>query len=351
MLTTEQKSVISYIVKDIKNGKKIVKVGGLAGVGKSFIAKFISEIFKDFAVCAYTGKASSVLKKKGMKSSTIHRRIYVPEFDYNHVLIGFNLADKSELGYSGFVVDEASMVSKDIHYDLASYNLPIIYIGDHGQLEPIDTDFNLMSVPDYCLEKIHRNAGEIPRFAEHLRKGRPSVTFRPKNEHVAFKKQADITDDDLINANQIICAYNATRVHLNKRVRAILGYNELRIGDRVMCLRNNKNLNLFNGMQGVVKNVYRDGRKYLMDFEFDNELFNGIEYDIRFFNQEKPDFGPFNVDGPVPFDYAYCATCHKMQGSEDDDILVYEQFCKNWDNKRWNYTASSRAKNNLQWAY
>lgn len=350
MLTSEQRNVISNVVSDVKSNKNIVKIGGYGGTGKSTIAKFISDIFKNFAVCAYTGKASSVLNKKGMESTTIHSRIYIPEI-INGVLIGFDLADKSELNCSGFLIDESSMVPREIHYDLLSYNLPIIYIGDHGQLEPVGTDFNLMAVPDYCLEKIHRNAGEIPRFAEHLRKGRPSVTFRPKDDRIIFKKQSDITDDDLINTDQIICAYNATRVHLNKRVRSILGYNELRVGDRVMCLRNNKRLCLFNGMQGVVKNVYRDGRKYLMDFEFDNTLYEQIEYDIRFFNQEKPDFGEFRPDGPTPFDYAYCCTCHKSQGDEFENVLVFEQKCKKWEHKRWAYTAASRTKNQLQWAY
>lgn len=51
-----------------------------------------------------------------------------------------------------------------------------------------------------------------------------------------------------------------------------------------------------------------------------------------------------------PFDYAYVVTCHKMQGDEQPNILVYEQVCDKWDHKRWAYTAASRAKDKVYWA-
>ncbi|MFN9959486.1 MAG: hypothetical protein ACK55I_40875, partial [bacterium] len=67
------------------------------------------------------------------------------------------------------------MVGKTIYEDLRSFGKPLIFVGDHGQLEPIGDDFNLMREPDYRLETIHRNAGEIAHFAEYVRQGyRPS---------------------------------------------------------------------------------------------------------------------------------------------------------------------------------
>ena len=352
-LTKQQTSVLYSLVQGVKNGEEEQTLGGYAGTGKTTLIKYLCNFFPKYAVAAYTGKAANVLRKKDIQASTIHSRIYIPEIEYG-VLIGFELAPKEDLGCEGFIIDEASMVSHDIYGDLKSYGLPIIYVGDHGQLEPVGSDFNLMADPMYRLEEIHRNANDIAKFAEFLRKGRNSFHFRGTEEdRVSFISQKRISDDDLMSVDQIICAYNATRVDLNKRVRAALGHTEtVQVGDRVMCLKNNKQLNLFNGMQGVVKRLYegQNGRS-VMDFEFDNTVFCGIWYDKRWFNVEKPEFDYNGNEYPNPFDFCNAITCHKAQGDEWETGLVIEQKCKNWDHKRWAYTGASRFKSLLKWAY
>jgi exodeoxyribonuclease-5 len=112
-----------------------------------------------------------------------------------------------------------------------------------------------------------------------------------------------------------------------------------------MCLRNSRQYGLFNGMQGTVRRV---GKKWF-DFEFDGSVFTDLRYDRRQFGNEKaPTYG--NYDPHIhPFDYAYCITCHKAQGDEWGRVLVYEQHCPYWDQRRWNYTAASRAKDRLYW--
>ena len=50
---------------------------------------------------------------------------------------------------------------------------------------------------------------------------------------------------------------------------------------------------------------------------------------------------------PMLFDYAYCITCHKSQGSEFDKVLVFNEYMKSTDHKRWLYTAATRAKKKL----
>lgn len=316
------------------------------------VVKYLTKFFPDFAVCAFTGKAANVLRKKNVgTASTIHSLIYIPVIE-NGVLVGFELTNREDLGCNGFIVDEASMVSKDIFLDLKSYDLPMIFVGDHGQLEPIGTDFNLMAKPDYRLEEIHRNAGDIAIFAEHLRMGKRATSYKTQ-EKVQFLDKNYITDEDLLSVDQVICAYNKTRVAFNQRIRAALGYtsNVPEIGERVMCLKNNKQFQLFNGMQGVVKAIYKDGRKNMMDFEFDGNVLEGIWYDTRFFNCEKPELDKIiGRDNPNPFDFAYTITTHKAQGDEFDKVLVFEQYNSKWDHKRWAYTAASRAKEQLFWA-
>ena len=349
-LTQEQRNVLYHIVSDIQQeGVLETTLGGYAGTGKTTLIRYLAQIFPDFGVCAFTGKAANVLRKKKVSATTIHSRIYVPIIEYG-TLVGFERAEREQLGCDGFIVDEASMVSKSIYEDLSFYDLPSIYVGDHGQLEPIGTNFNLMAKPIYRLERIHRNAGEIAKFSQHLRKGKNAIGFRGKEGKVRFLGKYNVTDDHLAETDQIICAYNATRVSLNKRVRSILGYSgDPKPGERVICLRNNKLLQLFNGMQGVVKKVYEDRGKTLMDFEFDNTIYSGIWYDPSCFNVERPQLEFEGLDGPNPFDFAYAITCHKAQGDEFDRGLVYEQRCKNWNHWRWAYTAASRFKVHLDW--
>jgi exodeoxyribonuclease-5 len=45
------------------------------------------------------------------------------------------------------------------------------------------------------------------------------------------------------------------------------------------------------------------------------------------------------------FDFGYVITCHKSQGSEFDNILVYNQpIGRGIERQRWLYTAITRAK-------
>lgn len=320
-------------------------LGGYAGTGKTTLLKYLTQFFPSFGVCAYTGKAANVLRKKGMRASTIHSLIYKPFFDNGVVYFDLNPSP----GCDGFIVDEASMVSDEIYFDLKSFDYPMIFVGDHGQLEPIDSAFNLMADPDYRLERIHRNAGTIAEFAEHLRKGINSRGFKAEDEKVEFVGKA--TDELLTSVDQVICAYNRTRVGINTQIRKALGFKGLlEVGERVMCLKNNRTLGLFNGMQGTVMKLYSSVRgRPLMDFEFDGETLCGIPYEEDQFGKESYKIKHRGGDAPNPFDYAYCITAHKAQGDEWEKVLVLEQRCAKWNHRRWAYTAASRAKGKLYW--
>lgn len=342
-LTEKQLEVIKRVVFDVRKNVREIKVGGYAGTGKTTILKYLTKFFPDYAVAAYTGKAANVLRRKSIPGTTIHSRIYKPVFDNG--VVEWTLTSDPEC--DGFFIDEASMVGQDIYDDLKSFDLPIIFVGDHGQLEPVDSKFNLMQTPDYTLEEIHRNAGDIAKFAESLRHGFNARGFRGETDMVEFVNRPD--DELLTSVDQVICAFNKTRVEINNKIRAAKGYSELvEVGERVMCLRNNRKQGLFNGMQGKVLALYqgKNGRKY-MDFEFDNLVMEGIWYDQSTFGKEKYDIK--HGDTANPFDYAHCITCHKSQGDEFNKVLVIEQKCRNWSHKRWAYTAASRAKEKLYW--
>jgi exodeoxyribonuclease-5 len=351
-LTPEQKHVITEL---LKFEKPIQTLGGYAGTGKTTVIQNLRRFLPTWAVCAYTGKAANILRKKKIDdASTIHSLIYVPQKDAaGNIVLDANGSPifilNPDLSAEGIIVDEASMVSKDLYDDLKSFNKPLIFVGDHGQLEPIGSDVNLMKSPDFKLEQIHRNAGEIAHFAEFVRKGfRPAAFEMRSSGKVQFisKFQAD---QYIANVDQVICAFNKTRVEINRKVRKEKGYekNWPNVGEKVMCLRNNKLAGLFNGMQGTVDQLFKTP-KNKMTF-----ISDGKHYDILFdptqFNKEKYDFS-MDRDDPNPFDFCYCITCHKSQGDEFDNVLVLEQKCDMWDHRRWTYTAASRAKVGLIWA-
>lgn len=351
-LTNQQKYALYQLVNGVrKDNLKEQTLGGYAGTGKTTLINYLVQFFDHYGVAAYTGKAANVLRRKGMeKAQTIHSLIYKPVYDYG-MLMGWDLVPIDELACSGIIIDEASMVTSDIYYDLKTYGLPLIFVGDHGQLEPIMSDFNLMQNPMYRLEEIHRNAGDIAKFAERLRFGYSPTSFRGSTK-VVFKNQKRLTTEELMAVDQVICAYNKTRVQTNAIIREGHGFSGvLNVGERVMCLKNNKTLGLFNGMQGVVTKLYEDNRgRKLMDFDFNGTEYAGIWYDTKNFGREKPDTEAYGKEYPNPFDYAYCITCHKAQGDEWDKVLVLEQKCDKWDHKRWAYTAASRAKELVEWA-
>jgi ATP-dependent exoDNAse (exonuclease V) alpha subunit len=85
-----------------------------------------------------------------------------------------------------------------------------------------------------------------------------------------------------------------------------------------------------------------------MNFQFDDISVNDVWYDESCFGQESYKF-KYGTDSPNPFDYAYCITAHKSQGDEFEKTLVLEQKCRNWEHKRWAYTAASRSKVKLIW--
>jgi exodeoxyribonuclease-5 len=343
-LTDEQKFVIKDILKFNKN---VFKLGGLAGTGKSTVINHLSQALPNFAVCAYTGKAVSVLKKKGISDArTIHNLIYKAHKDDNNKVY-FTLT--SDIDCEGVIIDEASMVSKDIFEDLNSFKKPLIFVGDHGQLEPVgDSSFNLMKEPDYKLETIHRNAGEIAHFANYIREGYKPSSWQHRSgssEKIKFLSR-NAYKESCSEVDQVICAYNKTRAGINVIVRDILGRSKdfPQMGDKIICLRNNKNQGLFNGMQGFI-GWFNDKNK--IQFVTESYSIDDVWIDLSSFNKTKYDF-EWSDDTPNPFDYAYAITCHKAQGDEFDSVLVLEQKGQ-WSHTRWCYTAASRAKEKLYW--
>jgi exodeoxyribonuclease-5 len=343
--TDEQKNLIDFVLKEYKQ-QPYLTLGGVAGSGKSTCLAHLHNKLANFKVCAYTGKAANVLRKKGIaNAATIHSTIY--EYYDNEGELEFRRKFKNEIDFSGLFVDEASMVSEDIFDDLLSFGVPIIFFGDHGQLEPVQSKFNLMKSPQVVLETIHRNANTIAKFADFLRKGNDAKSFKEFDDTVQLLPKRLVKTEDFTKTDQVICAFNKTRNLINRKVREFLGYEKTVVkNEKIICLKHNKKLGIFNGMQGTVLNTARN----IITFKDDTNNIISVKAFMPQFGVDKLHESANNEKDKGYFDYGYCITCHKAQGDEWNRIIVIEEKCDLWDHRRWAYTAASRAKTNIVWA-
>ena len=198
-LSDGQSAALDAIVKwHGDGGYPPLTLGGLAGCGKTTLAGLLPEVLPRrtrIAFCAYTGKAASVLRSKlpgGNEVSTIHRLLYTPAVTvlcaasdqllpreggrcpaHRHgehpctarQQVSFSPKMDPLDGLDLVVADEASMIPGRLWEDLTRHGVPVLAVGDHGQLPPVQSSFNLMASPDLRLEEIHRQAAGSPVLA------------------------------------------------------------------------------------------------------------------------------------------------------------------------------------------
>ena len=364
-LSDEQLEVVEALSSGIDRGKMVQTLGGYAGTGKTTSIRALKERHPGMEVCAFTGKAANVLRRKGIDAATIHSLIYVP-VTIDEIIepakgkpgtmgyvpakteqkLEFHLRDELDSSVDGFIVDEASMVGELIYRDLLTFGLPLVFVGDHGQLPPVQGDLNLMEEPQYRLEHVHRNAGDIARFAEWLRFGNPARNFERATDEVALLTPESLDNVLLMGADQVICAFNKTRVSFNRRIRKALGRgDEIEPNDRIMFLKNDRVVSVFNGLQGQVTSITVSKGKPVVSLVGDSRSFEDLPVYLVREKDQRENWPPKRH----PVDFAYCITAHKAQGDEWDDVLVIEQKCEAWEHRRWAYTAASRARSRLSW--
>ncbi len=381
-LSPDQTSALKHILEWYRKDRQqmqFVTMGGYAGTGKtSLIAIIRRELNKidpglKVGFVSFTGKAARVLQTKIKEADvlykqdtvgTIHSLIYTPVVNDREEIIGWKTKDTIDRNL--IIIDEASMVDSMIWEHLVSYRVPMIAVGDHGQLPPIKGNFSLMKSPQIRLEQIHRQAKKDPiialsieaRTKGEIAPGRYSGTVKkfsrqdPETGEVMQEMLTNYRDDTLI-----LCGYNKTRKRLNSFIRSALGHDSLSpvVGDRVICLRNNHKASIYNGMLGTIMRIERKSDKvYDVDIEIDGEkdTFHGLISSEQFNADTALNFTENRAayHGIDLFDFGYALTVHKAQGSQAKRVILFEErFIKMTDDewKRWLYTAVTRAEREL----
>jgi exodeoxyribonuclease-5 len=373
--SSEQAEAIRKIVawyKD-KRGPQEFYVAGYAGVGKSVTANLAIEELrarcgvKNVRTAAYTGKAALVLRKKGVEGAqTIHSLIYTAVEDEETGEVRFVLSDDSPAADADLIVlDEVSMVSRELAKDVRYFGKKLLILGDPGQLPPVSGEGAFTSrEPDVFLREIHRQAAGSPiiELATLARQGKPLPLGYDRDGVRVLPLNKETQPLIYREETQPLCGKNSVRWAYNLRIRRLRGFEgEVpQVGERIICCKNNREEGLFNGGIGGLLGIEtgHDGvpGTYLMDVAMDDLTAPNHELAVdpylfrRHFTNGDAKKLAFAGKGPWldEFDWAYCLTVHKAQGSSWDDVTVIDDSAAFREHRAKHlYTAVTRAERAL----
>ncbi len=366
----QQDEALKAVARWLKSGRpQIFRLFGYAGTGKTTLARFFAEhVDGDVQFAAFTGKAAQVMRSRGaVNARTIHSLIYRPkgEEEVADEATGkttmtptFSLNRQSPVGRAKLIiVDECSMVDEELGRDLMSFGTPILVLGDPGQLPPISgAGFFTEAEPDFLLTDIHRQARDNPiiRLALDVREGREFMRGDYGSAKVIGRDE--VNQDLVLEADQVLVGINRTRRRYNQRLRELKGFAALypQAGDKLVCLRNDPAKGLLNGSLWTVmssaKETVKPGINLLVSPEEDDPERGVAKIKLLKAAFEDPDADiPWATKKRYDdFDFGYALTVHKAQGSQWNDVVLFdESFAFKDMRQRWLYTAVTRAAETL----
>ena len=364
----------------LSHEKPLLAISGLAGSGKSTVVSYICDTLgimsSNILYVALTGKAVSVLRLKGHMSNTIHKSFYNTKVVGNRVY--FNKKKSIPPHIQLIVIDEFGMVPDSIIEDIISFGVPIIGLGDHGQLPPLFEKNSYLTEGniDIFLNEVMRtdDTSGILDLAMKARKGEELVPGTYGRSRVIDDKRdaKPFSEYDVV-----LCWTNKSRRQLNKLIREDLGYTEKYPvkGEKIIFLNNryDKILNydgieiaIVNGLECILEDDvelvddhrikvkarpnYISNRELYFEVEISRLIFDS--YSEKYDGDIDTDMENIRLDEDLEdmifADFAYSLGTHKSQGSEYNDILVIDEMPKfRPEYSRFLYTSITRAKNSV----
>ena len=324
--------------------EKAVVITGGPGTGKTTLIRGVVQILgrKDLEVvlAAPTGRAAKRLTETtGHPARTIHRLL-----EFNPMTRAFARNRQNPIEADCLVIDEISMLDIELAAALLEAVPPdcrLVLVGDADQLPSVGPGNVLAdliasdTIPVIRLDRVFRQAerSHIVDNAHRVNSGYMPLTHSNPDESDFFF----VARDDPEEAAKLAIDLAARRIperfgldpvwdiqvlapmhrgvlgvtRLNERLQAQLtpagpelavGWRRFRVGDKVMQVRNNYELDVFNGDLGQVEAI--DSKKRELTLRFDDRLVV---------------IPPDNLEDIVP---AYACTIHKSQGSEYPAVVI-----------------------------
>jgi exodeoxyribonuclease V alpha subunit len=324
--------------------EKVVVITGGPGTGKTTLIRGIVEILghkgQKVVLAAPTGRAAKRLAEAtGLGAKTIHRLL-----EFNPIAGSFNRNREQPIEADCVVIDEVSMLDVELAAMLLEAVPPatrIVLVGDADQLPSVGPGNVLAdliiseSVPVIRLDQIFRqtkrslivenahriNSGDMPKVGEDPESS--DFFFVARDDPAAAAELAidfatrripERFELDPIDDIQVLSPMHRGELgvtRLNERLQAaltpegrelVVGWRRFRVGDKVMQVRNNYELDIFNGDLGRVTAIDFEERELTVSFDGRSIV---ISSDV--------------LEEIVP---AYACTIHKSQGSEYPAVVI-----------------------------
>jgi exodeoxyribonuclease V alpha subunit len=323
---------------------KITLITGGPGTGKTTVVKGIVEAYREVGakvlLCAPTGRAAKKMQETtGYQAQTIHRLL-----EYNPHTKSFRRNERHPIDCDVLIVDESSMIDIILMHNLLKAipkTASCVFVGDVDQLPSVGPGAVFRDMID-------SNFATCVRLTEIFRQSRESLIII--NAHRIMRGIMPILEskkgglsDFLFYYREVPQSVVKTIIHLvgsyipsyygiakediqvltpmykgemgvsnlNSLLKDVVnpkgeeierGGKSLRVGDRVIQMRNNYDKEVFNGDIGKIVDVDLDNR--LIRVSYDNRE---ITYDFS------------ELDEIMP---AYAISIHKSQGSEYESVIV-----------------------------
>lgn len=384
MLTQEQEFIKDRAIEWWRGGGQVFQYTGGPGTGKSFLLKHIIKELNipwyKIAPMAYTGQAAIVMRSYGLDNAkTIHSWLYEPVIDYlrnpdgtfvldsylNKPIKKLMFVPKNLDDIDLFVIDEGSMVPMIMKQEIESRGKKILVTGDINQLPPIYGDSAYLTNGHlYRLTEVMRQKKNSPiiYLAYRALQGLDIEPGIYGNCKVIYDNE--LTDQEIIDSDIILCGRNATREMINNNYR----HNILQIertlpvyGERMICRKNNwqiesDGINIANGLLGTVTRspglTDFDGKIYKMDFLplMSDGVFVDLECDYKYLigtKEEKEEIKNDRFSAGEKFDYGYAITTHMSQGGQFSKGIYVEEYLRGDIQNRLNFTGITRFKDSM----
>ncbi len=325
--------------------KKIMVVTGGPGTGKTTIINSIIRIYERAGqrvlLSAPTGRAAKRMNEAtGHEAKTIHRLLECSPKEG-----GFKRDENNPLEADLIVIDETSMVDTILMYHFLK-SVPgeatLILVGDVDQLPSVGAGNVLKDIiesghiPVVRLTEIFRQAkeslivvnahrvnnGRMPTFSYHEDHPQDFYFFEIEEPEKVLGKIVELCKEKIpkkfgynpVNDIQVLTPMHRGVVgtsNLNAELQKHLNASQdelirngmgLKVGDKVMQIKNNYDKDVFNGDIGRITRIEREDQEVTVD------------YDGRSVSYEYSDLDEIVM--------AYAVTVHKSQGSEYPVVVM-----------------------------